>query len=268
MAAPDPMIWPASAWADRFRALLAGAGLSAGDVLDDALAETPPWAGADDNAPRGLALASILAQPARLADHARRYPDPLPPEDTQALRARLSVLHQGLCLQVLAPLVLRLFRDGHAPQPDPARIRLVPSAGGEPDWRFHPGAEQLDETTFVHALAGATRAWYPVFRRALGVSPGAYWSSVGLALGAPFSTVWNRLDPQALCPLAQQWLAAFPTDAHRFIDWIPATFSGRTCGIPQRRGCCLKFRLPNGGYCGTCGIYRRERLAAIPPPRR
>ena len=90
------------------------------------------------------------------------------------------------------------------------------------------------ERTFVQSVGEITAQWYPVFRRQLGVSPGAYWSSIGLGLGAPFSAVWNLAEPHALCQLAQGWLEQFQNDANRFIDWIPAVFGEQASPMAAR----------------------------------
>jgi len=257
MAGPDSATG-AERWVDRYDRLLQASGLDRYTILSQS-----PNAPAQER--RGLfSLAQSLKQPELLVHQIRRdYPDA---SDRKAIRAYASVLQQDLALSVLAPLTLRLFRHGEAPVADPTRIFLAPAAEAGQTvsrWFQVPGQPLASEQTFQHGMAAQTEAWYPVFRQKLGVSPGAYWSSIGLGLGAPFSAVWDLATPAAVCDLAQQWLDAFRNDANRFIDWIPAVFREQRTAIPQRKGCCLKYLLPGGGYCGTCGVYRKERMAAL-----
>lgn len=254
------------AWAERYARLLESSGLDREAILTRALQPA-----CHDH--RGLfSLADCLQQPALLIEQVKSdYPHAA---DSRATRAQVSVLQQDLALNVIAPLTLRLFLDGQAPLPDPRHVFLAPFGRGEAAtsrWFRIPGAHIANEDDFVQALGKQTSDWYPVFRQKLGVSPGAYWSSIGLGLGAPFSAVWNLAEPAETCDLAQRWLGEFSNEANQFIDWIPAVFGGQTTAIPQRKGCCLKYLLPEGGYCGTCGVYRKERLAALrlqqPNPR-
>jgi hypothetical protein len=254
-------------WIDRYDQLLGASGLDRESVLSVALQCD------QDQHPACLSLSQCLRQPSLLVDQIHQdYPDARSPK---AIRARLSVLQQDLALSVIAPLTLRLFLDGQAETPDPERIFLAslaapdspssadsPEASTTPRWYQGAGGTAVDESAFIRSLGEQTRDWYPVFRHSLGVSPGAYWSSVGLALGAPFSAVWNQAAPEAICELAQRWLQMFNNSASEFIDWIPAAFGGQITAIPQRKGCCLKYLLPEGDYCGTCGVYRKSRLAS------
>ena len=265
MAAPEPF-GQTSPWLHQYDQLLRASALDRESVLTEALESRPV------ERPAVLSLAQCLDQPRLLIDQVNiDYPQT---SDSRTVRARVSVLQQDLALNVIAPLTLRLFRDGRAPLPDPRHIFLASVTGDDASvsngkettasrWFQTPGRPAVDENTYVRSLGDQAERWYPVFRRGLGISPGAYWSSIGLGLGAPFSAVWNRAEPAAVCNLAQRWLAQFSNDATRFIDWIPAVFDGRTNAIPQRKGCCLKYLLPDGGYCGTCGVYRKERLAAL-----
>ncbi|MBI42958.1 (2Fe-2S)-binding protein [Marinobacter lutaoensis] len=246
---------------ERYHQLLRSTGLDARQVLSGALA---PF-----EAPRPAlrSLAQYLAQPEQLHQQLREeQPDATTP---RLQRAYLSVLQQDLALQVIAPLTLRLFRDGQAPLPEPDRIFLAPprpEAGTPPmqaRWFLAPDQPTVTVATFVQETGKRLEEWYAVFRHRLGISPGAYWSSMGLGLGAPFSAVWNLAEPAPLCEQANAWLAGFGNEVGRHLDWIPLTFNGQSCAIPQRRGCCLKYLLPEGGYCGTCGIYRKDRLAAL-----
>lgn len=243
-------------WARRYTQLLKNSGLAASSILSQGLQAGPMDV-------RGfISLAQCLEQPSLL--HDRLCDDYRLSNDPGAARAYLSVLHQDLALSVLGPLVLRLFRDGQAPVPSPEHIVLVPRnqmGTITSHWFMAPGQPAVTEATFIEQTDRQVTQWYPVFRKAFGVSPGAYWSSTGLGLGAPFSLVWNRLDPDALCQLAQQWLETFRNDSHRFIDWIPAVVGDQNTAIPQRKGCCLKYLLPEGAYCGTCGVYRKQRMA-------
>lgn len=258
MAVPEVYV-PGNCWSERYEALLAASGLNARTILNGAL---QPASGER----RGLfSLAQCLEQPAILTQQIMQdYPET---GGRQAVRAHVSVLQQDLALSVIAPLTLKLFRDGAAPLPNPDRIFLAPmgnaDAGVTGRWFQVPGEPVVDEAVFVRTVGRLTATWYPVFRHELGVSPGAYWSSIGLGVGAPFSAVWNLAEPEALCAQAQAWLAMFRNDTNRFIDWIPAIFGDQQTAIPQRKGCCLKYLLPGGGYCGTCGIYRKQRLADL-----
>lgn len=258
MGAPEVTAWE---WHSAYRTLLAAHDLDAGEVLSEALQPAP------DPQPALFSLAQMLEAPTLLDEQLNRATGAKPTHSSQQrLRtATISVLHQDLALRIVAPLVLRLFRDGITPALDPNRVFLTHVTQGSPDSRWQHATDpevSLSMAEFVAQLARQMSDWYPVFRQHYSVSPGAYWSSVGLALGAPFSAVWNRVDPGALCTLATAWLRQFTCDANRFIDWIPARFDNQPCALPQRRGCCLKYLLPDGGYCGTCGIYRKERMDA------
>lgn len=248
------------AWARRYHQQLEAAG-----ICPSALREQAVPSPAMSQTPTGVRLADCLADPLRLQTVLRDQADPC--TSSRQLRARASVLHQGLALSVIAPLTLRLFLAGHSYVPDARDIWLNPTHVTA-QWHAHGTAQPIGRDDFVVAVAERVTAWYPLFRQGLGVSPGAYWSSVGLALCAPFSALYDKTCPQTLCDEATAWLNTFNCDAGRFIDWIPAELGGRACAIPQRRGCCLKYLLPDGGYCGTCGIYRKERMAAIKPAHR
>lgn len=254
-------------WREHYRQLLANAGLNADTVLGQALALTgsakPVGATADSDQPKPLSLAQCLSQPQRLRHQLEQdYPES---SGARLMRAQVSVLQQDLALSVIAPLTLRLFRDGEAPLPNESEVFLGPATDtlATSRWWHRPTGPSLGVDDFMEQLAGQINAWYPVFRHTLGVSPGAFWSSIGLGLGAPFSAVWNLAEAESVCALAQAWLDSFDCDSNRFVGWIPATFNGQTCAIPQRKGCCLKYLLPEGGYCGTCGVYRKTRLAAL-----
>lgn len=248
-------------WPSQYRHLLASANLDAKSVIDEAL---PP---SEQDRPALLSLSQCLTQPELLRHQLLKDYDLV--GGARALRTHLSVNQQDLALSVIAPLALVLFRDGRAPLPDARRVFLGPAHEGATTARwFHApsttstaGAED-----FIQELGSLASEWYPVFRKALGVSPGAYWSSMALGLGAPFSAVWNRADAHSVCTLAQAWLEDFKCDASRFVDWLPAEFNGQLCAIPQRKGCCLKYLLPEGGYCGTCGVHRQARFAALNRP--
>lgn len=271
MAAPDT---DNRQWPQRYHDLLAKAGLDREAELQGALKEALNGAlqPQERRQPALMSLTQCLSQPERLTRQIRDdYADA---RTARAVTARLSVLQQDLALNIIAPLTLRLFLQGEAPLPDPDRIfltmlppRTAFNAGDTAPtrWVMANSGIPVSVRGFVSGMADLANDWYPMFRQALGVSPGAYWSSIGLGLGAPFSVVWNRAEPTALCQLAQAWLKQFECDANRFIDWIPTEFSQQPCAIPQRRGCCLKYLLPDGGYCGTCGIYRKERIAAARP---
>lgn len=249
-------------WHARYQALLADAGLDSQSVLNQALSQhARPKS-------QSLSLAQVLSEPQRLKDWVlAHHPDA---QDPATMVAHLSVLHQNLALNVLAPLVLLAFRDGHAPVPEPERIGLV-AGPGHPDHEaplWYGGREgpalPLDE--FVHQTGIRVSRWYGIFRNALGISPGAYWSNTALALVAPFSAIWNRADPDRVCALGAEWLDQFPCDANRYLEWLPVSQGQTTVALPQRRGCCLKYRLPDGRYCGTCGVYRKQRRAALSRP--
>lgn len=263
MAKPEPLATEVG-WVQRYDQLLQASDLDREFVLAGALQ-------ANGSERRGLvSLAQCLDAPDLLVRQIQTdYPQA---RDQRDIRTYASVLQQDLALSVIAPLALRLFRHEEAPLPEPRRIFLAPKDQPEQTtsrWFLTPGQQPVNERDFIEGMADCTRQWYPVFRQQLGVSLGAYWSSVGLGLGAPFSAVWNLAEPDAVCGLAQRWLGQFNNDANRFIDWIPAVFGEQKTAIPQRKGCCLKYRLPEGGYCGTCGVYRKQRLAELtaPPPK-
>jgi hypothetical protein len=250
----------AANWPERYQQLLAGSGLSAEAVLSKALVSKTPHATAVLTLQQCLSTPPLFQQ--QLQDD---YPGVT---DQRSLRAHLSVSHLDLMLYAIAPLILRLFLHGQAPLPTPNHLLLSPASGNRVTFRwFHNGVgKQVGVAEFVQAMAQQLKDWYPVFRHQLNVSPGAYWSTTGLALSAPFSLVWNTVNPVAVCALAQEWLAQFDCDARRFLEWIPAGPVSQQHAIPQRRGCCLKYQLPDGGYCGTCGVYRKARLAEINRP--
>lgn len=257
-------------WREHYRRLLAGSDLNTDTVLSQALALTgssrqAQWPSASGQTVP-MSLAQCLAEPERLRHQLRKdHPET---SDARLMRAHVSVVQQDLALSVIAPLTLRLFRDGEAPVLNENEVFLGPATGAiaSSRWLHRPTGPSLGVADFVNDLADQFNAWYPVFRKALGVSPGAFWSSIGLGLGAPFSAVWNQADARSVCALAQAWLDNFDCDGSRFVGWIPATFNGQTRAIPQRKGCCLKYLLPEGGYCGTCGVHRKARLAELNRP--
>lgn len=247
-------------WPGRYQQLLANSGLSAETLLNEALAPKAPQTAAV------LSLEQCLDTPLLLQQQLQADYSGI--TDQRSLRTHLSVTHLDLMLYAVAPLTLQLFLYGEAPLPDTSRLFLGPPEDGQVMFRwFHDGAgKRVGVAEFVQALTQQMKDWYPIFRHQWKVSPGAYWSTTGLALSAPFSLVWNRGGTKAVCVLAQEWLAQFDCDAHRFLEWIPAGPAGQQYAIPQRRGCCLKYQLPDGGYCGTCGVYKKARLAEINPP--
>lgn len=251
-------------WHQRYTQLLTSNGLDSQALLGAAI--TP----ANNTSDSVLTLSQCLAEPEGLTRQiCADYPDAA--KDRRLLRAYQAVLQQDLALSVLSPLTLTLFRDGQVCLPEPESIFLSEAASGTSPasrWFYKPSGAAITEDGFIQRLSELTDTWYPIFRQELGVSPGAYWSSIGLGLGAPFSVVWNQAGPNALCALAQGWLNEFSNSANQFIDWIPAVFGGQECAIPQRKGCCLKYLLPGGGYCGTCGVFRKERMAARKTPGR
>ncbi len=243
-------------WLVDYHNLLARHDLDRNSLLTSALVP------ANRQPPALFSLAQVLANPSLLEKQVLEdYPEAGHP---RLRRARVSVLHQSLALQIIGPLVIRLFRDGSSIDLNPERIFLCredSSADGHSRWDYSAsGQERLEPDEFIRVLGKQMQHWYPLFRQQFGVSPGSYWSSVGLALGAPYSLVWNQVNVDDLCQQASAWLTRFECEANRYIDWIPAQFSHQRCAIPQRRGCCLKYLLPEGSYCGTCGIYRKERL--------
>lgn len=177
-------------WARLYNHLLSQSELNRELVLNEALRP------AEDERSSVLSLAQCLEQPSLLLDQVGTdYPDNT---GTRAARALCSVLQQDLALSVIAPLTLRLFRDGQTPLPDAKRIFLAPmdqQSQTTSRWFQMPGGEMAGERTFVQSVGEITAQWYPVFRRQLGVSPGAYWSSIGLGLGAPFQPCGTWQSP-------------------------------------------------------------------------
>ncbi|MBZ0334249.1 (2Fe-2S)-binding protein [Marinobacter sp. AL4B] len=208
-----------------------------------------------------FSLAQLLESPGLIwREIQNNYPDADLP---RIQKARVSVLQQNLALQIIWPLVIRLFRDGNSIALNPDQVFLKWKDNDLTWLHLANNSEPLETQEFINALSEQLQKWYPVFRHQLGVSPGAYWSSVGLALGAPYSMIWNQVNPEALCKQANHWLSQFHCEANKHIDWIPAEFNQQRCAIPQRRGCCLKYLLPDEGYCGTCGVHRKKRMAQI-----
>ncbi|WP_166261850.1 (2Fe-2S)-binding protein [Marinobacter salicampi] len=244
-------------WLERYDALLQEA-----DVTPKAVAVSmdvaEPEGSLNRQAPgyAPIGLAASLACPEVMTGPLREQ------RNAEPLRVYASVLHQDLALTIVAPAVTRLLLDGASRVPVAEDIWLAPGPK-TPAWQWRPSASAQSVSDFLALIARELNRWYPFFRHSLGVSPGAFWSSVGLGLCAPFSALYDKAPPERLCQEATEWLNQFDCDARRFIDWIPLEFNRHPCAIPQRRGCCLKFKLPNGGYCGTCGIYRKERMAKV-----
>ncbi|MDX1636143.1 MAG: (2Fe-2S)-binding protein [Marinobacter sp.] len=243
----------ANDWLATYQGLLADAGVSPSDLAPQA---SLPVSESD-----GPSLAQCLARPDRVrSDFGAGLSE-------QGLRVRASVMQQSLALSVLTPVVLRFLLTGASHLPGDDALRLVANPDDSLDlWACdqpRPSASLHTLDQLFDTLAGRARAWYPVFRKGLGVSPGAYWSSIGLGFCAPFSMLYDRSEPDRLCQQASLWLDSFDCDARRYIEWIPAMREQGLCAIPQRRGCCLKFKLPERGYCGTCSIHRRERMSAL-----
>ncbi|UAW97196.1 (2Fe-2S)-binding protein [Halopseudomonas nanhaiensis] len=249
----------ADSWRDRYWQRLAHDTLDAELILSQALAMQPIHEGQR----RLFSLAQCMETPDLLAGQVRQH---YPAASSARLqRAYHSVLHQDLALSLLAPLALRLFRDGRVGLPTAEQIFVVPvEQDGQRQlrWFMEAGQTEVDEQGFVARMSELTTDWYPFFRRMLGVSPGSYWSSVALALGAPFAAVWNLARPGPTCELAQSWLKGFQNEASAFVDWIPVSFGDQQTAFPQRRGCCLAYLLPDMGHCGTCGVHRKQRLQA------
>lgn len=244
-------------WPGRYRALLDDNQLDADQVLEASL-QTP-----DLHRPALFSLAQVLENPECLRE---QILEDYPEVAEQGPIARLSVLQLNLMISVISPLTLQLFRHGTSPLPCPERIFLAAldrEQTGQYRWFLAPGEKWADVSTYIRETAEQLEYWYRVFRKPLGVSPGAYWSSAAIALGSPFSAVWNRARAQDVCTLAEAWLGEFDCQAHRYMDWLPAGVGPGQVAIPQRRGCCLNYLLPDGGYCGTCGVHRKERLSAL-----
>lgn len=244
-------------WLERYSALLREAGVTPQAVAVNMNATD---LGVPDNSQSfGAAtagLADSFGRPETMVGALREI------RSTEPLRVYASVLHQDLALSIVAPAVTRLLLDGVSRVPLAEDIWLELDTR-TPAWHWRPGSSVQPVDLFVPFIARELKRWYPFFRHSLGVSPGAFWSSVGLGLCAPFSALYDKAPPERLCQEATEWLNQFDCDARRFIDWIPLEFNRQPCAIPQRRGCCLKFKLPDGGYCGTCGIYRKERMATV-----
>lgn len=248
---------PLETWPHRYRAMLADHQLDAGQLLDDALHIPNP------NQPPLFSLAQALENPELLRQQiAEDYPGVAGPD----MVARLSVLQLNLMISVISPHTLQLFRNGASSLPNPKHIYLTAMDKDHPRdyrWFLVPGEKAKDVSDFVNETATQLEHWYRVFRQPLGVSPGAFWSSAALALGAPFSAVWNRAGASEVCDMAGEWLREFNCPARRYMEWLPAGKGPGEMAIPQRRGCCLDYRLPGGRYCGTCGVHRKKRLAAL-----
>ncbi len=242
-------------WQQRYRRLLEAADMQAVEFKG---AAAPRVTGADDRA-GSLSLAEGLRDPARIRRWLDEHRRPGSPREK---RAAAAVLQQDLSLQMLAPLTIRLLLEGRTALPGPEDLVLL-DTDAPYCWVWNGVGPVVDTAAFIPAISARLLSWYPVFRSALRVAPGAYWSSAGLALSAPFSALYNRAPPEWLCREASDWLARFPCPASRYIDWIPARLADNRCALPQRRGCCLRFATPAAEYCGTCGIYRKERMQAL-----
>ena len=205
-------------WRDVYHQRLKEDGLDPELILTQALS----YRETQGNQSNLFSLAQCLEAPELLIQQVGKdYSDTCIPKHQ---RAYLSVIHQDLALSVIAPLALQLFRDGNVLLPNPSQIFMAPlehEGQTHSRWFSVAGQTEVDEQGFIACMGELTTNWYPVFRRTLGVSPGSYWSSTGLGLGAPFSAVWNLAQPKPTCHLAQRWLNAFENDANRFADWIP-----------------------------------------------
>lgn len=241
-------------WRQRYEQLLALANVS--PELLQANCSIPITTG------KGIRLSDCLAQPQLLKAAMQRQAGAT--TGPRELRVHASVLHQNLALAIMAPLTLRLFLEGETVLPEASALWVQPTNAEHP-WQLEDTGPLTDTAGFITGMAERARAWYPLFRQTLGVSPGAYWSSIGLAFCAPYSALYNTAPQEQLCAEASAWLAQFDCDARHFIEWIPVESGAERWAIPQRRGCCLKYKLPERGYCGTCGIHRKERLAALTP---
>lgn len=244
-------------WLERYSALLQEAGVSRKAVAistDAAEPESSLNRQVSGEAPIGLAASFVC--PDAIVGPLREQ------RSAESLRVYASVLQQDLALTIVAPAVTRLLLEGASRVPVAEDIWLA-SGTRTPAWQWRPSGSAQPISDFIPLMARELKRWYPFFRHSLGVSPGAFWSSVGLGLCASFSALYDKAPPERLCREATEWLNQFDCDARRFIDWIPLEFNRHPCAIPQRRGCCLKFKLPDGGYCGTCGIYRKERMTTV-----
>jgi len=244
-------------WQWRYAELLRMGGVA---LPDAEAAACPARLSAGDHGREAVTLAGLLEQPERLGAWLVRHRGVT---DARELRAEASVLQQDLALTVLGPLTLRLLLRGHSVAVEPAHILLRGDAPDGAAWQWTGEGKPTGTRDYVRIMSQRLHAWYPLFRPGPGVGPGAYWSSIALAFSAPFSLLYDRVPPPLLCREATAWLARFGCPARRYVDWIPVQLGQQYCAIPQRRGCCLRFLTPAAEYCGTCGVYRKERMAGM-----
>ncbi|PAV25244.1 hypothetical protein CF392_11960, partial [Tamilnaduibacter salinus] len=170
-------------------------------------------------------------------------------------RTAATVLWQRLSLDLLAPACVLWMAQKTLRLHTPDQIGWHPDTG---DWARLDAPESPIELP-DDALATLTQ-WLEImehlFRGHWQVSKSGFWSSAALATARPYSLLFMQVPGHEWRPQAERWLERMPSPIARYLSWEDVERHGTTLTIPRRKGCCLKFQLPDGKLCGTCGIRR------------
>ncbi len=231
------------------------------------LQEAVPVVSAEQRLDQGWQSLDALAQDSQTL---RQWLD----RETQAqgapdVRVSASQVFKRLCLDVLYTLILQSLLEQKLPPLTPALLfarwseqkGMVDLAYAQ-DLADGAAAGGLGEQSqsFIASFNQLMNDLHGLFHTELRVSNGSYWSSGALALVRPWSQLLKRVSDSDSEPLAQAataYLDQFEPRLRRFMDWeLTGQGDGSQVWRPRRHGCCLKYRLPEGSLCGTCGRHR------------
>lgn len=174
-----------------------------------------------------------------------------------------ALLARDLFLKWLGPLTLIQILEAQAPAPDstPLDIEWRPESLG---FWLTPATPHTPGLTLAPWRV-SVRDWLTqleeAFRTQLRVGKGAFWSSAALALAMPWTRLQSFRPADELESGSHAWLAYLDDRLPRYLRWREAHAEGKTRKYPNRRGCCLRYRLPEQpNLCGTCGRRKQEDL--------
>lgn len=174
-----------------------------------------------------------------------------------------ALLARDLLLKWLGPLTVRQILDTQAPAPDSTPLNIEWRADSlgfvlAPSVLSTPGLE-LDR--WVASVRNWLTMLEAAFRTQLRVGKGAFWSSAALALAMPWTRLQNFRPAEELEAGSLAWLTYLDDRLPRYLRWREAHAEGQARKLPNRRGCCLRYRLPEQpNLCGTCGRRKQADL--------
>lgn len=170
-------------------------------------------------------------------------------------RTAATVLWQRLSLDLLAPACVLWMIRQQLPLHLPDQIGWCLETG---NWAQLGAPESSRQTPdeALESLGYWLDTMQQLFRGHWQVSKSGFWSSAALATARPYSLLFMQVPGHQWRSQAERWLQLMPAPIARYLNWEDIERQGTTLTIPRRKGCCLKFRLPDGKLCGTCGIRR------------